>query len=378
MNRLKYIAAAVIMFSTAVSCSFHNEEHDCLLTDMNKTGSMKLEYAEMFTVDFYENDLSLVTIGENDYYLIIPEKSEIPENIPDNTVVLTQPAENIYLAASSAMDLFEGINALDSVKATSTAFNDWSLPAVKEAMEKEKILYAGKYSSPDYELIIDENCSLAIESTMIYHSPEIKEQLENLGIPVMVEKSSYESHPLGRMEWIKLYGLLTGKTKEAEDFFNEKVRQTKDILADEKTGKTTAFFYITSDGKVNIHKPGDYVSKMIELAGGELIFNAEELNVEDNSLSTMNMQFEAFYAKAKDADFLIYNSAIDGELFSIDQLIQKNSLFSDFTAVQNGNVWCTDKNIFQQTADAADMIADMHKIFTGLDDDKTMFIKKLN
>ena len=117
---------------------------------------------------------------------------------------------------------------------------------------------------------------------------------------------------------------------------------------------------------------------MIELAGGELIFNAEELNVEDNSLSTMNMQFEAFYAKAKDADFLIYNSAIDGELFSIDQLIQKNSLFSDFTAVQNGNVWCTDKNIFQQTADAADMIADMHKIFTGLDDDKTMFIKKLN
>ena len=345
---------------------------------MNKTGSMKLEYAEMFTVDFYENDLSLVTIGENDYYLIVPEKSKIPENIPDNTVVLTQPAENIYLAASSAMDLFEGISALDSVKATSTTINDWSLPAVKEAMEEEKILYAGKYSAPDYELIIDENCSLAIESTMIYHSPEIKEQLENLGIPVMVEKSSYESHPLGRMEWIKLYGLLTGKTKEAEAFFNEKVRQTNDILADEHTGKTAAFFYITSDGKVNIHKPGDYVSKMIELAGGEFIFTAEELKVEENSLSTMNMQFEAFYSKAKDSDFLIYNSAIDGELFSIDQLIQKNSLFADFKAVQNGNVWCTDKNIFQQTADVADMIADMHKIFTGLDADKTMYIKKLN
>lgn len=378
MKKTKYIAAAVFMLITAVSCSSTREGNDFQPAEMNKTGSMKLDYAEMFTVDYYENDLSLVTIGEDDRYLIVPEKSEIPGNLPENTVVLTQPAENIYLAASSAMDLFDGISALDSVKATSTALNDWALPAVRAAMEKDKLLYAGKYSAPDYELIIDEDCSLAIESTMIYHSPEIKEQLENLGIPVMVERSSYESHPLGRMEWIKLYGLLTGKTEEAESFFNEKVSQINEILTDKKTGKTAVFFYITSDGKVNIHKPGDYVSKMIELAGGELVFTAEELNVEENSLSTTNMQFEAFYSKAKDADFLIYNSAIDGGLLSIDQLIGKNSLFADFRAVQNGNVWCTDKNMFQQTTGAADMIADMHKIFTGLNDNDTMYIYRLD
>ena len=54
---------------------------------------------------------------------------------------------------------------------------------------------------------------------MILHSPEVKEKLESFGIPVLVDHSSYEAHPLGRTEWIRLYGVLTGKEKEAEAAF---------------------------------------------------------------------------------------------------------------------------------------------------------------
>ena len=49
---------------------------------------------------------------------------------------------------------------------------------------------------------------------MIYHSPEVKEQLEKLGVPVLVERSSYEQDPLGRMEWVKVYGALVGKLSD--------------------------------------------------------------------------------------------------------------------------------------------------------------------
>ena len=79
-------------------------------------------------------------------------------------------------------------------------------------MEDGRMLYAGKYNAPDYERILSGSCDLAVESTMIYHSPEVKEQLERLGIPVLVERSSYERHPLGRMEWLKLYGAGPGGT----------------------------------------------------------------------------------------------------------------------------------------------------------------------
>ena len=376
MKKIILFMASAAMTICAVSCGAP-ENGQINFPELKKTGSMELEYAEQFSVDYYENELAVVTVGDDEQYIIVPENGDIPQDIPDSATVVRKPADNIYLAASSAMDLFGGIDAIDAVSLTATMEKDWSLPEIKDAMNSGDILYAGKYSAPDYELIIDKDCGLAIESTMIYHSPEIREQLEKMGIPVLVERSSYESHPLGRMEWIKLYGLLTGKEDEANSFFEEKTKAVDAFSVDENTGKTAAFFYITSNGLANIHKPGDYVSKMIELAGGENVFTAEELNVEDNSLSTMNIQFESFYDLAKDADLLIYNSTIDGGITSVDELIEKNSLLADFKAVRDGNVWCTEKNMFQQTTGAADMISDMHLIFTGSSDEAPVYIYRL-
>lgn len=125
----------------------------------------------------------------------------------------------------------------------------------EKALEEGTMEYAGKYSAPDYERIVDKSCSLAIESTMIYHCPQVKEQLENLGVPVLVERSSYEADPLGRMEWIKLYGVLTGKEQLAEELFEKGIKELENVSvqADEgqehsdqtNQGKTVAF-YITS------------------------------------------------------------------------------------------------------------------------------------
>ena len=222
--------------------------------------------------------------------------------------------------------------------------------------------YAGKYNAPDYERILADGCDLAVESTMIFHSPEVKEQLERLDIPVLVERSSYESHPLGRMEWIRLYGVLLGKEELAEKRFAQETAALDGILNQESTGKTAAFFYINTNGAVNVRKPGDYVAKMIGMAGGTYVPSGSQ--GEENALSTMNMQMEAFYAAAKDADFLIYNSAIEGELTSLDQLLEKSSLLKDFRAVKNGNVWCTGKNLFQETMGLGAMMQDLHRLFS--------------
>ena len=84
-------------------------------------------------------------------------------------------------------------------------------------------------------------------------------------------------------------------------------------------------------------------------------------------MSTMNMQMESFFAAAKDADILIYNSTIDGELQTMDQLLQKSDLLKNFKAVQEGRVWCTGKNLFQESLGLGDLIADIHTIVTAED-----------
>lgn len=108
-----------------------------------------------------------------------------------------------------------------------------------------------------------------------------------------------------------------------------------------------AFFYVTSNGSVNVRKPGDYIAKMIQLAGGSYLPQAVKED-DENALSTMNMQMEDFYAQAKDADILIYNSTIEGELDSVDTLLAKSPLFADFKAVKEGKVYCTTADFFRR------------------------------
>ena len=341
---------------------------------------MPLTYAQQFSVDRMDNGCALIHI-DTETFLLVPENVETPAH-DDNVKVLKQPIAPIYLSATAAADLFDAIGALDCVTMTSTAADGWDLPAIKKAVDEGRIEYIGKYSAPDYEVLAESGCGLAIESTMIYHSPETKEQIENLGIPVLTERSSYEAHPMARLEWVKLYGLLVGREDEANKLFDEKQREFEETLAlVQKDGKrpTAAFFYLSPKGHVNIRKPGDYVSKMIELAGGEYIFTADKLNVDENALSTMNIQLEEFYETAKDADVIIYNSTIEGEIADIDTLKAISPVFEDFRAVQNGNVWCAEKNMFQQTTGVADTVADLEKIFSGKadDEDRLEFMHRL-
>ena len=308
----------------------------------------------------------MITIAQEGSYLVVPEGKEAPEGLDKEIKVLQQPLDHIYLVATSSMDLFRAIDGIGNITLSGTDENGWYIEEAKEAMENGSIQYAGKYSAPDYELILANGCDLAIESTMIYHSPDVREKLEEFGIPVLVEHSSYESDPLGRMEWLKLYAVLLDKEEEADAYFQSQTDMLTDILGAENTEKTVAFFSINSNGYVTVRKTGDYISKMIELAGGRYIF--QNLG-DDNALSTMNMQMEDFYAGACDADYIIYNSAIESELHSLDELLEKSSLLADFKAVKEGNVWCTEKSLFQETTGIATMISDMHTMLTSDDPD---------
>ena len=330
--------------------------------DLAYESSLELEHATQFSVDYYQGDYALIEIGDGERYLVVPEGAAVPSGLEEGVTILQQPLDCIYLVATSAMDLFVSLDGLDAVRLSGTNASGWYIPQAKAAMEAGDILYAGKYSAPDYELIYDQGCDLAVESTMIYHNPEVKEQLEELGIPVLVERSSYEGDPLGRMEWLKLYGVLLDKEAEADALYQAQLENLSGVLEQEGTGKTVAFFYITSNGTANVRKSGDYVAKMIRMAGGEYIFR--DLGEGDSALSTVNLQMETFYAAAKDADVLIYNSTIDGELHTLEELLSKSALLADFKAVQEGNVWCTGQNLFQSTMGLGDMILDIHTILT--------------
>jgi len=369
----------LMIVAVAVGCgkdtdSWKTTDHT-ISKELTYETSMKLDYATEFAVDYYDKGFTLISIADGSRFLLNTEDKEVPQDLADDITVLKAPVSDIYLVASATMDMFCSIGALDSICLSGLTAEKWEIPEAKEAMESGQILYAGKYNAPDYELICSKNCELAVESTMIGHAPEVKENLESFGVPVLVDHSSYEADPLGRTEWVKLYGVLTGKEEEAAKAFEEQKQYVEELSDAEDTGKTVAFFYITTAGTVSVRKSNDYVPKMIDLAGGSYIF--QNLKGEDNAASSVNMQMEEFYAQAKDADYLVYNSTIDGNLETIEDLLGKSSLFENFKAVKNGNVWCIGQNLYQDTMDTGSIIHDFHEMLTSEDTDELTYMYRL-
>ena len=348
--------------------------------------SMELSYAENFAVDYYEGGYKLLTTRLNgDRILIVPKHQQAPEDAealvspsaegePGKLIVLQEPVKNLYLVASSVMDMFAQLDSMDAISMCGLKEEDWYIPAAKQAMKDGTLLYAGKYSQPDHELLLSQNCSMAIENSMIYHTPEVMEKLGEFGIPTLVEYSSYEEHPLGRVEWVRFFGALLDQEEKADQLFEKQKEALKRVETEESTGKTVAFFYITSNGLVQVRQSTDYIPKMIELAGGKYVF--ENLGDPDSRRSTVNLQLEDFYDGAQDADFLVYNTTIDRQVQTLEDLLKKCSLLKDFKAVKNHQVWCTTEDMYQQSMSAGNLIEDFHRMLTG-DDKETRYLYRL-
>ena len=196
---------------------------------------------------------------------------------------ITAAYRGIYLVSSSAMDPIISIDGLDTVALSSTQADNWYLDAAKTAMENGQIAYAGKYSAPDYETILAANCGLAIENTMIHHTPEVKEQLEKFGCRCWWSAPA-TSGPLARMEWVKLYGVLLGKTTRP----SRSLTTPCSALHRWKMNPPPAKPWRSSPSPPIIWplcaRAGDYVAKMIEMAGGDYVFS--DLTDSGNNLAT--------------------------------------------------------------------------------------------
>lgn len=343
-------------------------------SSLSEIGRTPVRCATEFSITQLTDGYELITVPATGKLLLVPEGMGKPVGLPDDVIVLYRPVDRIYLAATSAMDFFRALDGVASVRFSGTKADGWAIDEAKDAMERGDMLYAGKYNAPDYELLLKERCDLALESTMIYHSPAISEKLTSYGIPVLIERSSYEQDPLGRMEWIKVYGAILGREDEAEALFDAEVQSVEAIGNLPKSGKTVAFFYVTGAGAVNVRKSDDYVVKMLETAGGAYVFS--DLS-SGSALSTVNMTMESFYTAAKDADVLIYNSTIDGEIYTLAELLDKSPLFSEFRAVQNGDVWCTGKNLFQEPMGIGKLIGDFYRVLSD-GDGELQYLHKLN
>lgn len=341
------------------------EDLDYVSTDEN-------EYAECFKIHRYEGNFVVVSVEDGRNYLIVPEGGAVPKNIGAEVMVLQSPVDRIYLAASGAACHFDSLGCVDRLILSGIEESDWYIDSVADAMKSGSLVYGGKYSAPDYEQIVMEDIDLAVENTMLLHVPKVQEKLEQIGIPVFIDRSSYEKKPLGRCEWVKVYGVVLGKEREAENAFEEQKARVEAVDLRDVSGKSVVFFYLNSNHQIVTRSGNDYFSRMIEMAGGEYLTPENE---GEDAASQMTISIEAFYSYASDADILIYNSTIDAAPGSLDELMNQDATFSDFKAFKEGNVWYTDKALYQYSDKTGTIISDLADVISVGKEETTFFHK---
>ncbi len=395
MKRLDIIAAilALVAFTTT-GCRNNAENANTTDTTIDAeqsletaaepriVRSLETKYARSFSVDFYDDGVAAIKVRDEENELVLlPKDVDQKRHEAPNRVFARYPLQNAYLAASSVNDFFLRLDSLDKIACTSTKAEDQLVPEMAARVASGETAYVGKYGAPEFETILGKGCDIAIESTMIYHSPKTKEQLERLGVPVFVERAIYEEEPLGRLEWIKLYGVMLGKEQEATEYFEAQRVKVEEILskraaADEAAQKKVALFYVTSNGYVNVRRPGDFYCKLVEIAGAQYAFDT--LVDAKSSQSSISIDWESFYAAAVDADVLIYNGTVDSALTSVADLVAKNPLFADFKAVKNGEVWRSNPEMYQETSMTAEIVQEFYDAFNAPEQRGSKYLTKLN
>ena len=397
--------------------------------------SEKNDVAEYFRLSVYEDASGakyqlLETAGGLHRYLIVPADAQVSDRKSDHftaraseansankekkgdaleLTVLQQPLTTTYVAASAVMAPLCDLGAVSQIRFSGLREEGWYVDEARAAMKAGSMLFAGKYSEPDYETLLREGCDLALESTMIYRSPEVIEKLSALDIPVYIDYSSYEPHVLGRLEWIRVYGALFGHEEEAQQWYASERDRIRAIQKDAETssgeasqsGKSTeksetktsrnskneassigsssgsagtdttadlrptvVYFYVNSSGQIQVRQPHDYIPELLELAGARYL--APDMSgLSGSRKSNVTVSLEDFYSSCRDADYLIYSATLDRPLSSIQELLGKNALFADFKAVKEGHVYTTDKDFYQLSDRMADFAEDVHRMLQG-------------
>ncbi len=149
-------------------------------------------------------------------YLLVPRNRALPEGMPKGTIVRV-PLRNIVVYTSVHCAVLDALGATGDIVGVCES-RYMKVPAVKERISKGMIADLGEATSPNVERMIEIGTEVVLASPFDHGSYG---PVEKLGIPIIECADYMETDPLGRAEWMKFVGLLTGRTLRAESLFRE-------------------------------------------------------------------------------------------------------------------------------------------------------------
>ena len=182
---------------------------------------------------------------------------------PD-TIKVDAPVRSIVCMSSSY------IGFLDALGCDSVATAVSGLAYVSDPEVRAHAVDVGYDAALDYETILKLRPDLVLTYAVSAAEPPYLQKLRDLGIPTAVIHEHLESHPLARAEYIKFFGLLTGRTALADSLFAD-VRDRYLSLVKETDAPKKILVNIPYADQWYIPGGDNYMTRLIQDAGGAVL-----------------------------------------------------------------------------------------------------------
>lgn len=320
----------VLSFSTFVGC----KKSENLAVKENTNSKNAIEYASGLSINKYEG-YSVVTVSnpwpeanKNFTYILKEKNSSIPDSLQKYTTI-SVPLESIVVTSTTNIPFLEMLGVEKSL--VGFPHTDYvSSEKTRKLIDGGAVKNIGQNEKLNMEQLIELVPDLIVTFGVDNNNPMI-DNLQKSGLKVLIQADWMEQTPLGKAEWIKLYGALFGKEKEAKTLFDEIVKNYNDAIQLVATKKPTATVLYGSmyQDQWYVAKGNSWVARFMKDAKANYLW----ANVEGTG--SLSLPFEKILEKAKTAKYWIAT----GSFKSITEFENSNPHYSQFDASKSKNVY---------------------------------------
>ena len=264
--------------------------------------------------------------------ILADREATLPAGLPADAQVVRTPVTSSLVYSSVHGALIEELGAIGSVTGVADA-PYFKLKAIADGLTDGTVTDVGSSTNPSQEKIIELNPQVILTSPFQNAGHGV---IEQLGIPIVECADYMESTPLGRAEWMKLFGRLYGKATQADSLFTVISHEYTHLAnaAAKATSKPVVITERVVDGVWYVPGGGSYMARMLADAGASYPW------ADDASAGSLQLDAPTVLDRAADADYWLIRTY--GFIPSHSMLAAESALNSRFKAFNTGGIYCSD------------------------------------
>jgi len=323
-----------MIFITAFFILIGCKKNEKVETVKVENAKNSIEYASGLSIVKY-GDYSVVTVSNpwpnanKDFKYILKEKeAKVPDSLQSYTTIQV-PLTSVVVTSTTNIPFLEMLEVEN--KLVGFPHTDYiSSEKTRALIDKGSVKNVGQNEKLNIEQLIELSPDLIVTFGVDNNNPML-DNLKKSGLNVLIQGDWMEQSPLGKAEWIKLYGALFGKEDQAKELFDkivESYNQAKKLVQD-KPATSKVLYGSMYEDVWYVAKGNSWVAQFMKDA------KANYLWADLKGTGSEGLSFEKVLDKAKDANIWIAS----GSFKSLEELQKTNPHYAEFDAFKNKNVY---------------------------------------